>query len=141
MLNILLFSVLSFSTSGTESDAKSAAERLARSLNEVTVVEFHLLSRTVTYDYSASEFRSNATIVVRRTCGGNCKRFMQLIIDHTRSAVASNCPVGQQSTLIVFGKTEIFYSYSGRSIKLDGTCYFNKSSVESIIKQDRFIFH
>jgi hypothetical protein len=129
------------SIGGSDEAAAVAADRLRDALTHVTSVSFYFQTSTEKHPLSAEQLRERASIFVRRRCGGNCESFMRDVTSHLAASVSSNCSPGQENALIDIGSVSVLYSHSGRTIKLDGHCFFNTKKVTDIIKADHFIFH
>lgn len=137
-----LFFALSAQPAFARTDAKAAADKLAHMLGEAHEVSFYILSRTGQYSFRPDEFREQASIRIVRECGNDCKEFMMNIIRHVDKSVSTKCLPGQQNILIDVGTDySILFSYSGRMVKIDGSCYFNKESANRIIESSKFLFN
>lgn len=124
-----------------EISSDDVSNELERSLAESKAISFYFVSRTGNYEFSREEFKSEATIHVWRNCGNNCANFMASVIKHLREARKVTCQEGQQSTLIeISSGNYIFYSYSGRQIKISGRCFLSEVRIESIVKDREFLF-
>lgn len=116
--------------------------KLTLAISQARSVSFYYVNRTGNYDYSEKELMAQSTLRVFRDCGGNCKNFMSKVINHFKDSKKTTCLDGQQNLLIQLNGTEpIIYSYTGRMIKFNGKCYFNKTSVETITTESDFIFN
>lgn len=118
-----------------------AAQKLAAELDRVHSIHFYFISRTGKYSIKGDRFKAKSSLRIYRECGNNCRQFMEGVIKHLRDALPTNCPQGQQNVLVQIGGIDhVMYSYSGRTIKFNNRCYFNKSSVNEIIQREKFIF-
>lgn len=118
-----------------------AAKKLAAELDQVHSVHFYFVSRTEKYSIKGDEFKSKSSLRIYRECGSNCRNFMNEVVEHLRHAAPANCPLGQQNILVQIGSIDhVMYSYSGRTIKFNGSCYFNENSVNRVIESPDFIF-
>lgn len=123
------------------SQSVQAAQKLASELGQAHSIRFYFISRTEKYSIEGDEFKAKSSLVIYRKCGNNCRQFMVGVIKHLRHAVPINCPQGQQNVLMQIGDIDrVIYSYSGRTIKFNGLCYFNKKSINEIIENGNFIF-
>ena len=113
----------------------------ALTLEKTSTLDFYFVSQTGEYDFDEQDIISNSSIRVTRDCGNNCAMFMAPILEHLRNSVLTDCENGQQDILIRWGdNVSLVYSYSGRLIKFDQTCYFNENSIDEVLKRAEFFF-
>jgi len=118
-----------------------AATSVATKLRSVRAVEFYFVSRTEDWNYTPAEVVAKSTIRAYRACGGNCHNFMQPVLEHLRAARPIKCEAGQEDGLIrAQPGVEIVYSFSGRQIRVAGSCYFNERGIRSVISGDSILF-
>ena len=118
-----------------------AADALVSILQRSKSVTFYFLSRSGHYDLLPDRFIRESTIRIERKCGNNCVSFMANVVAHLRESTASNCQVGQQAVMIEVDRgVVLIYSYSGRSIEYEGSCFFNPDGIASVIEKESFIF-
>ena len=142
MLALALLALFASATCARDSKSdQNAADHLALALERVDAVSFYFVSRTGKYSLRPDELKSSATTKIFRKCGHNCRSYMAAIVSHLQNSTEGECPEGQQNVLIEIGKERLLYSYSGRIIAFGGKCFFNKNSVESIIKDPTFLFN
>lgn len=140
-LLLLAFAIPMTSCSAAGRTPAEAAEDFALSLGEVRAVEFFFLSRTGDWDYAAPEIIENASVQVRRSCGADCRQFMEPVLAHLREARPAQCQPGQQDGLIRGDQArELIYSYSGRQIRYGNQCFFNDRGIKSVVGGKSMIF-
>ena len=140
-LSVALLGTALASIAGMAAAADSDADAIEQALRAAPSVSFYFVSRTENYDYNSIRMQSEASVVVRRSCGANCHRFMGAVLASLRASKKANCLPGQQDLLVTFGRSQITYSYSGRQAMYQGHCYFNSQSIHKILKNDGFFFH
>ena len=110
------------------------ADSVAAKLRSVSAVNFYFLSRTEDWSFTPDEVAAKSTVRAYRACGGNCHNFMQPVLNHLREARAVKCVSGQEDGLIrAEPGVEISYSFSGRQIRVDGSCYFNERGIRKVV--------
>ena len=127
--------------SSSAASAVADVDAIEQALRVAPSVSFYFVSRTEDYDYNPQEMQSEASVVVRRSCGANCYNFMGTVLASLRMSKKSKCLPGQQDLLVMFGQTQLVYSYSGRQAMYQGRCYFNSQSIHRLLKNDGFFFH
>jgi len=140
-ISIALFGAALLFTAGSAASALSDADAIENGLRQASSVSFYFVSRTEDYDYDAKTMRSEASVVVRRSCGANCHNFMGPVLASLRASKQTRCLPGQQDLLITYGRGHLTYSYSGRQAMYEGRCYFNPTSIHAVLKADGFFFH
>ena len=125
---------------GSAIAAPSDADAIEHALRASSSVSFYFVSRTENYNYDAKTLQSEASIVVRRSCGANCHSFMGPVLANLRASKSSNCVTGQQDLLVTFGETQLVYSHSGRQVMYQGRCYFNAHGILSLLENNGFFF-
>jgi hypothetical protein len=121
--------------------ADQAPDAVKTSLSQAKEVSIFVLSLSGKYDYDSAKIKENSDIFIRRRCGANCAYTFRPIIEHLAKSKPSNCLSGQQNLLIQIGDgEEIIYSQSGRMIMLGKKCYYNKNSINGLIRQPSLIF-
>ncbi len=127
--------------SSTPVSPNQAAASVATKLRSVSAVDFYFLSRTEDWNYTPDEIAAKSTVRAYRTCGGNCHNFMQPVLEHLRTARPIKCNPGQEDGLIrAQPGVEIVYSFSGRQIRLGGSCYFNERGIRSVVSGGSMLF-
>lgn len=139
VLHVILLAMLSV-TFGSSS--QKASEELSRALAKTDTVTFYFISAIDQRRAPLGVLKKGASVKVIRDCGSNCRNFMREVINHLKSAVRTDCKHGRINLLIQTDNgIELWYSYSGRSIMVNDKCYFNKNSIETIVKKSAFLFN
>ena len=127
--------------SSAPASPNQAAASVETQLRSVRAVEFYFLSRTEEWNYTPDEVAAKSTIRVYRACGWNCHNFMRPVLDHLRAARPIKCTPGQEDGLIrAQPGVELVYSFSGRQIRVAGSCYFNDNSIRKVVSGDSMLF-
>lgn len=115
-------------------DSGATVARLEAALDATRSVSIYYIGRTGNYSMSPEQMKANAGTRATRTCGARCRNAMNAIVSHLKDAVPAKCMDGQENILFVVDGNYVTYSYSGRIIKLFGSCFFNKESFTPILK-------
>ena len=137
MLAPILLFVTSLQSADPPADPRKGLDKL---LDLTDRVSFYYVNQMGRYDFSAEETKTNASIVVQRECGSNCRRYMKEVVSHLMIAIPVTCSNGQQDLLIEFSGGHISYSHSGKAIEFQGSCFHSNESIHSITRNERFIF-
>jgi hypothetical protein len=140
-VSVAIFGATLLFSASSIASALSDADAIENELRQASSVSFYFVSRTEDYDYDAKKMQSEASVVVRRSCGANCHNFMGSVLTSLRASKQTKCMPGQQDLLIRFGRGQLTYSYSGRQAMYEGRCYFNPTGIHTTLKADGFFFH
>lgn len=116
-------------------------DKIERELRETESISFYFVSRTEEYNYDNDRMKSEATVVIRRSCGANCHNFMKPVLARLRNSIRAECVSGQQDLLIEFAGGNLVYSYSGRQVKYGKRCFFSEEGVHDLFRENNFFFH
>lgn len=116
---------------------------LVSQLNTTSEVSLYFLRSTGNYNYTSAEIKEKSGLHIRRKCGLNCSIVFNSIVEHLRGASVAVCLDGQQDALIVISdKFNVVYSYNGRFIRIENSCYFNETSISEAINISKLaIYH
>ena len=113
---------------------------LVNALKESTKVEFYFVYGVSQHGTSIDGIIDKASIVLHRSCGANCDKFMEDVLATISESVPFECEPGHEDLVIRFNSYDLLFRHSSRVVEINDKCFRSDTGIRDIIQSRQFIF-